>query len=337
MSRFNNFDYGAHGQAGFGTKDVEHVRSQGGTDDDIRRLAQQASSKGLNIGSDVRAFLGMGGGGGGGGSQGGSSPMPSPKTRFGNFNYGAYGQAGFGKKDLEYLQSQGASYSEIGQIAKEASDMGLNIGEDVRAYGANKPTPSRELLKDFGGAWGNWSTESMPGVRFSEIANDDDVRALTGKNLDAGQYYGGGKYQVVAGNQRQPGWGDYVPPGYELLGSTASSMSHGAPKHGWNPKKEGKDLLILRKMQEEAMPWPDLPANRQQAAPEPVIEEDNWEPVIDEGDGDLDNSISSGVGGRDLESKATGFRMARSSRQKAGRKAQGIGSQKKSPFSSWRT
>jgi len=49
----------------------------------------------------------------------------------------------------------------------------------------------------------------------------------------------------------------------------------------------------------------------------------------------VDNSLSSGAGGLDLASWATGFRRARSSRQKAGRGAQGLASQKKSPFTSW--
>ena len=348
MSRFKDYNFGSHGGGGFGGKDLDYLQSQGASQGEINNLVKRAESQGLNIGGRVRAYQGGGGGGGGGGgSQGGSSPMPAPKTRFGNFNYGGYGQAGFGKEDLEYLQSQGATYSEIGQIAKEASDMGMNIGDEVRAYGANRPKPTRDLLKNFHGIW---SSANLPGVTLTERTNDDDVRALTGKNLNAGQYYDNGKYQVVAGNARQPGWGDFVTPGYEKVGYTTSSIYRPPSKFGSWSKDVGKNLLILRKMQEEALPWPDLPANRPQAAaaPEPVIEEDDWEPVIDEGDEDLDlsipannspadNSLSSGLGGRGLESKATGFRMARSSRKKAGRKAQGIVSQKKSPFSSWRT
>jgi hypothetical protein len=57
------------------------------------------------------------------------------------------------------------------------------------------------------------------------------------------------------------------------------------------------------------------------------------EPIIPEEK--IDNSLSSGAGGLDLASWATGFRRARSSRQKAGRGAQGLASQKKSPFTSW--
>jgi hypothetical protein len=49
----------------------------------------------------------------------------------------------------------------------------------------------------------------------------------------------------------------------------------------------------------------------------------------------VDRSASSGAGGLDLASWATGFRKARSARQKSGRPAQGLASQKKNPFKSW--
>jgi hypothetical protein len=49
----------------------------------------------------------------------------------------------------------------------------------------------------------------------------------------------------------------------------------------------------------------------------------------------VDRSASSGAGGLDLASWATGFKKARSARQKSGRNAQGLASQKKNPFKSW--
>ena len=57
-------------------------------------------------------------------------------------------------------------------------------------------------------------------------------------------------------------------------------------------------------------------------------------PIIPEEE-PIDTSLSSGAGGLDLASWATGFRRARSARQKAGKGAQGLASQKKSPFKSW--
>jgi hypothetical protein len=50
---------------------------------------------------------------------------------------------------------------------------------------------------------------------------------------------------------------------------------------------------------------------------------------------EVDRSASSGAGGLDLASWATGFKKARSARQKSGRNAQGLASQKKNPFKSW--
>jgi hypothetical protein len=50
---------------------------------------------------------------------------------------------------------------------------------------------------------------------------------------------------------------------------------------------------------------------------------------------EVDRSASSGAGGLDLASWATGFKKARSARQKSGRSAQGLASQKKNPFKSW--
>jgi hypothetical protein len=61
-----------------------------------------------------------------------------------------------------------------------------------------------------------------------------------------------------------------------------------------------------------------------QITPEPI------EPVEE-----VDRSASSGAGGLDLASWATSFKKARSARQKSGRPAQGLASQKKNPFKSW--
>ena len=58
-------------------------------------------------------------------------------------------------------------------------------------------------------------------------------------------------------------------------------------------------------------------------------------PAIPGPEGGEDRSSSSGAGGLDLASWATGFKKARSARQKSGRSAQGLASQKKNPFNSW--
>jgi len=65
--------------------------------------------------------------------------------------------------------------------------------------------------------------------------------------------------------------------------------------------------------------------------PEPIEPIEPIEPEEEE----IDRSASSGAGGLDLASWATGFKKARSARQKSGRSAQGLASQKKNPFKSW--
>jgi hypothetical protein len=66
---------------------------------------------------------------------------------------------------------------------------------------------------------------------------------------------------------------------------------------------------------------------------EPIEPIETIEPI--EPEEEVDRSASSGAGGLDLASWATGFRKARSTRQKSGRSAQGLASQKKNPFKSW--
>jgi hypothetical protein len=71
---------------------------------------------------------------------------------------------------------------------------------------------------------------------------------------------------------------------------------------------------------------------------DPIIEEDPITPEIPEPEPEeeeVDKSASSGAGGLDLASWATGFKKARSARQKSGPNAQGLASQKKNPFKSW--
>ena len=80
---------------------------------------------------------------------------------------------------------------------------------------------------------------------------------------------------------------------------------------------------------EEVISDPDEPAGPIQPI-EPIEPIEPTEPVEE-----VDRSASSGAGGLDLASWATGFRKARSARQQSGRNAQGLASQKKNPFKSW--
>ena len=61
---------------------------------------------------------------------------------FENFDFSAYGKAGFGAEDLAYLQSQGASPYMINQVAQQAMSKGLNIGKVVQDYLVANPMVS---------------------------------------------------------------------------------------------------------------------------------------------------------------------------------------------------
>jgi hypothetical protein len=84
----------------------------------------------------------------------------------------------------------------------------------------------------------------------------------------------------------------------------------------------------------EATPEP-TPEPTPAPTPEPVIDNTPITPEIPEPVEEVDTSASSGAGGLDLASWATGFKRARSARQKSGRSAQGLASQKTNPFKSW--
>lgn len=107
------FDYGAAGGSGFGMEDVKALQARGVSQEDMKKLAEQAPQ----VGEEAAKMLGVRRGGGG--------------SSGGGFNYAAAGGSGFGMKDLESLQSRGASQAEIRRIAQAAP--GGQIGAGARA------------------------------------------------------------------------------------------------------------------------------------------------------------------------------------------------------------
>ena len=92
-------------------------------------------------------------------------------------------------------------------------------------------------------------------------------------NLQAGQFFageGGTQYKTVAGiDPNQPGWGNLVEPGYELIGYQNPEMYTGRQRqtYGNTPKTPG--FAILRK----GAPKPEpTPAPKLEPTPEPVLE-----------------------------------------------------------------
>ena len=100
------FDYSQFGGEGFGMKDVEALESRGVSEEDMTKLAQQAPK----IGAEAAKRFGI--------------------SRFDDFDYGAYGQAGFGMEDVKELVSRGATRCEMQRIAKAAP--GGQIGGEAR-------------------------------------------------------------------------------------------------------------------------------------------------------------------------------------------------------------
>jgi len=108
-------------------------------------------------------------------------------------------------------------------------------------------------------------------ARFNDqnIANTfQKVLASSGAlGLEAGQYFtgeGGTEYRTVTGiDPNQPGWGNRVPPGYELIGYQSPEMYTGRQRqtYGSTPKTPG--FAILRK---QAPPAP-APAPAPKLAP----------------------------------------------------------------------
>lgn len=107
------FDYTKYGASGFGLKDVEALRSQGVSDDTLKRLAANAPM----VGGGAAAALGY-------------TPTTQQRTESVAQSYdpASAGGAGFGLKDVEALRSQGVSESQMRAIAQRSP----MIGEGAR-------------------------------------------------------------------------------------------------------------------------------------------------------------------------------------------------------------
>ena len=99
-----------------------------------------------------------------------------------------------------------------------------------------------------------------------------------------------------------------------------------------DPKDPIEKVVNERKDPIDKDPIDKDPIDKDPIDKDPIDKDPIEEDPIEE---EVDLSASSGAGGLNLASWATGFRKARSARQKSGRHAQGIASQKKNPFKSW--
>jgi hypothetical protein len=105
------------------------------------------------------------------------------------------------------------------------------------------------------------------------------------------------------------------------------------PKGREQVRGVGKQYEVPARLLGTETPAEEVPAGDTEAGGTTAGETAPVEPIVPEEP--IDTSLSSGAGGLDLASWATGFRRAKSARQRAGRGAQGLASMKKSPFTSW--
>lgn len=119
FAKFADYDFASQGQAGFGMKDIEYLTGEGATTPQLRALRDRARIEGLNVGPKAESLLQRGGQKSGG--------------DFSNFDFGAYGQGGFGMEDIRALLDQGATRKDIKGVGKQAKEKGLNVG--TRAQG----------------------------------------------------------------------------------------------------------------------------------------------------------------------------------------------------------
>jgi hypothetical protein len=95
LAKFNPAQYG---QAGFGQADYDYLKSIGASDDQIRAKAAEA----VSVAKPIADLLGI------------------PER---SFNTAAYGQAGFGKADYDFLKSIGASDDYMRAVALSAPSL----------------------------------------------------------------------------------------------------------------------------------------------------------------------------------------------------------------------
>jgi hypothetical protein len=157
-----------------------------------------------------------------------------------------------------------------------------------------------------------------------------------GRGIDFGTGRIGLQIQSMLGDPGSPG---YMRQGQRIGGRAAVAPTFLAKGMDLGPKGReqvrgiGKQYEVPDRLLNGDVPPPEE-ASSEEA---PIAPIGPIGPIIpeEEEEVEVDKSLSSGAGGLDLASWATGFRRARSSRQKAGRGAQGLASQKKSPFTSW--
>jgi hypothetical protein len=167
---------------------------------------------------------------------------------------------------------------------------------------------------------------------FGEGAIGSTLQSMISTPANAGTWIKG---QLTGGREADPGFnpggspdknrmigGDVIRPSGKIANKEVGEQ-YELPKRFTAPEETAPEAT---------------PETTPETTPESVIDDTPITPEIPEPiepEEEVDRSASSGAGGLDLASWATGFKKARSARQKSGRSAQGLASQKKNPFKSW--
>ena len=157
-----------------------------------------------------------------------------------------------------------------------------------------------------------------------------------GRGIDFGTGRIGLQIQSMLGDPGSPG---YLRQGQRIGAREAVEPTFLAKGMDLGPKGReqvrgvGKQYEVPARLLGTETPAEEVPAGDTEVGGTTAGETAPVEPIVPEEP--IDTSLSSGAGGLDLASWATGFKRAKSARQKAGRGAQGLASMKKSPFTSW--
>jgi hypothetical protein len=164
---------------------------------------------------------------------------------------------------------------------------------------------------------------------FGEGPIGSTLQSMLSTPANAGTWIKG---QLTGGREADPGFNPGGSPDKNrMIGGTVIRPSGKIAVKGAGEQYE----LPKRFTAPEETAPEATPEVTPEATPEEVIDDTPITPEIPEPEEEIDRSASSGAGGLDLASWATGFKKARSARQKSGRSAQGLASQKKNPFKSW--
>ena len=222
----------------------------------------------------------------------------------------AGGGYGIGKSELDTLVG---TKTDPGKIIRRLDKINANLAKKDKTGISLKSGAANKLIR-----------------KASKAALDPFGRGI---NFGTGRI--GLKIQSMLGDPGSPG---YMRQGQRIGGRAAVAPTFLAKGMDLGPK--GKEQVRgIGKQYEvpDRLLNGDVPTSTDDEGDDINTDDgvqDIEEPIIPEEE-EVDKSLSSGAGGLDLASWATGFRRARSSRQKAGRGAQGLASQKKSPFTSW--